>query len=210
MKQISKYLQILVLLAFFLPFFPQGCKPKQTEVAPKADSTIVSVDTTGTKDQVDSPKQTLSDSAKIDTAKVASTTGTDNNKKDTDELLSNTLSQKFKVLKPLLRPSDNYTGIGNCIDTFQWFEMLGAAFALLLFIISLIIKLKDYNSIFHFINWLALLSLVFAHGSNIMNQDRLWGYWMCLALAVIMIVFDFVVLIKFKKITNPYIQKNEI
>jgi uncharacterized membrane protein (UPF0136 family) len=200
--KISKCLQILVLLAFFLPFFPQGCKPKQTEVAPKADSTIVSVNTTVTKVQVDFAKQTISDTAKIDTAKVASTTGTDNNKKDTDESLSNTLSKKFKILKPLLRPSDNYTGIGNSINTFQWFEMLGTAFALLLFVISLIIKLKDYNSIFHFINGLALLSLVFAHGSNIMNQDRLWGYWVCLSMAVIMVVFDTVVLIKFRKNTN--------
>jgi uncharacterized membrane protein (UPF0136 family) len=80
--------------------------------------------------------------------------------------------------------------------------MLGTAFALLLFVISLIIKLKDYNSIFHFINGLALLSLVFAHGSNIMNQDRLWGYWVCLSMAVIMVVFDTVVLIKFRKNTN--------
>ena len=52
MKTISKYLQLAVLLAFFLPFFPKCCEGKKTEEAPKTDTTRVKVDTSRVESSV--------------------------------------------------------------------------------------------------------------------------------------------------------------
>ena len=195
----SKWLQVFVLLTFFLPFFPKGCEPKKVEEAPKADSIQIATNTTSANVAVDSSKQLAIDTINIDTVNVQTTSVVKNENKVNDESLSDMITKKYKFLTPLLRPSGNYSGIGYSIDLFMYFILFGGAVALLLLVIGLVIKLKDHNSIFHFVNDLSLIFLLFAHGPNPLNQNRLWGYWVCLALVVIMVVYDSTVLFKSKK-----------
>jgi hypothetical protein len=198
----SKWLQVLVLLTFFLPFFPKGCESKKAEEAPKADSIKVATKKTTENITVDSSKQLAIDTTNIDTVNVKTTSAATNENKVTDESLSETIMKKYKFLTPVLRPAGNYSGIGYVIDSIQYFVLFGAVLAFLLFIIGLFVKLKDYNSIFHLVNDMALISLIFAYGSNPLNPKPLWGYWVCMALAVIMVVYDTIRMFKSKK--KPY------
>jgi hypothetical protein len=199
MIRISKILQIVVMLAFFLPFFPQGCKPKQAEIAPEGVLNFVEEDTLNANNVIDSTKQLESDNTNIDTTQVRAIGRVENENKTNDKSLSDSLSKRFKILKPFLRPSDNYSGIGYCLDILSYFYLYAVVFSLFLFILGFLLKLRSYNQLFLFINNLALLFLLFAHGPNILNQERLWGYWVCLALVIILVIYDTIVFMKIKK-----------
>ena len=196
----SKILQIGLLLTFFLPFFPQGCKPKQAEEAPNTDTTVVSVDTLRQENIA-----LIQQSEQSDTTKTAisenSTQST--NKTEVEEEgneLSTKISNKSPILKLLLRPNDNYTGIGSLIDFFIYLEFgYGLGIAFILWLIALIIKLKDFNNIFVVINIIGLMFLSVSHSLNIFNDKRLWGFWVCLIWSAIMIIYDSIILLKIRK-----------
>jgi len=200
----SKLLQIGLLLTFFLPFFPQGCEPKKAEEAPNVDSTIVAVNTV---------RQDSSDlehrNKQADTLKTASFENTVHNKDKSevttdDSELSTRFSKKSKVLKFLLRPNNNYTGIASLIDCFSLLEVgYGLGIAFILWLIALIVKLKDYNNIFILLN---IVGLVFMYGThsmyNIMSEKRLWGFWVCIFWCAAMILYDSIILLKIRKERN--------
>ena len=200
----SKLLQIGLLLTFFLPFFPQGCEPKKAEEAPNVDSTIVAVDTV---------RQDSSDLAQgnkqADTLKTAAVENTAHNKDKSevttdDSELSTRFSKKSTILKFLLRPDNNYTGIASLIDCFSLLEVgYGLGIAFILWLIALIVKLKDYNNIFILLN---ILGLVFMYGThsmyNIMSEKRLWGFWVCIFWCAAMILYDSIILLKIRKERN--------
>ena len=196
----SKILQIGLLLTFFLPFFPQGCKPKQAEEAPNTDTTVVSVDTLRQENIA-----LIQQSEQSDTTKTAisenSTQST--NKTEVEEEgneLSTKISNKSPILKLLLRPNDNYTGIGSLIDFFIYLEFgYGLGIAFILWLIALIVKLKDFNNIFVVINIIGLMFLSVSHSLNIFNDKRLWGFWVCLIWSAIMIIYDSIILLKIRK-----------
>ncbi|MDD4968273.1 MAG: hypothetical protein PHT07_02470 [Paludibacter sp.] len=169
MIRVSKMLQILVLLAFFLPFFPKGSEPKKAEYA----STVQI-------DQSDKTKE--SKSSDYDENKIT---------------LSEKLCNKSKLFKILLRPNENYTGVGYSMDVFESFFGFGATMALVLFILGIIIKIKDYNSIFHFINIVAWIMLALTQPA-LFTSTKLWGYWVCLALGLLLVVYDTVVQMKLR------------
>lgn len=198
----SKWLQVLVLLTFLLPFFPKGCEPKKAEEAPHVDSIQVAKDTAGAGIAADSSSQLAIDSTNEDTTKVKTTSVANNEDKDNDESPSEMISKKFKFLTPVLRPSGNYSGIGFTIESIQYFMLFGTGLAFLLFVIGLIVKLKDYNSILHLVNDLGLIFLLFAYGGNPLNQHPLWGYWVCLAFVIVMVVYDTVRQFRSKKKPN--------
>ena len=200
----SKLLQIGLLLTFFLPFFPQGCEPKKAEEAPNVDSTIVAVDTV---------RQDSSDLAQgnkqADTLKTAAVENTAHNKDKSevttdDSELSTRFSKKSTILKFLLRPDNNYTGIASLIDCFSLLEVgYGLGIAFILWLIALIVKLKDYNNIFILLN---IVGLVFMYGThsmyNIMSEKRLWGFWVCIFWCAAMILYDSIILLKIRKERN--------
>jgi len=197
----SKLLQIGLLLTFFLPFFPQGCEPKKAEEAPNVDSTIVAVDTV---------RQDSSDLAQgnkqADTLKTAAVENTAHNKDKSevttdDSELSTRFSKKSTILKFLLRPDNNYTGIASLIDCFSLLEVgYGLGIAFILWLIALIVKLKDYNNIFILLN---IVGLVFMFGSHsILSEKRLWGFWVCIFWCAAMILYDSIILLKIRKERN--------
>jgi hypothetical protein len=196
---ISKLMQIGLLLTLFLPFFPKGCEQKNAQAAPKPNSSIVTVDTL---EKVSS--ELINKNGQSDTLKTAKfKNGTINKAQvlNEDDEWSATLSSKSKILKMLLRPNDDYTGVANIIDSFSLLKLgSGLVFAFILWIIALIVKIKDYNNIFNLINIIGLLLLFGSHSIyNAMSDIRLWGFWVCFIWGAAMIIYDTIILLKIRK-----------
>ena len=189
LKKISKYLQIMVLLAFFLPFFPAGCEPKKAETTPVTDSTLIAMDSTQTNTKL-----------------TASTDSITQSNDSTKQGITEKLSKKSKLLKLILRPDDNFSGVGYLLGVSEILILeCGAAIAFILWIIGLVVKLKDYNTIFHLINFLALMFFYFTSPGGLLNifgGIKLWGYWICLGFGVIIVLFDAFIFIKQRKSQN--------
>jgi len=199
----SKLLQIGLLLTFFLPFFPQGCEPtKKATEAPRADSTIVATDTL--RQDSNQLTQGKGQQGTLKTTVTGNVADSKDRKQaaDEDDALSTKLSNKSAILKFVLRPNGNYTGLATLIDCFSFLRYgYGLGFAFILWLIALIIKLKDYNNIFYLIN---IGGLIFLFGTysmnNLMSDERLWGFWVCIIWSAIMIVYDSIVLLKIRKV----------
>ncbi|MEI8273540.1 MAG: hypothetical protein WCG08_13040 [Paludibacter sp.] len=171
LKLLSTIFQVLVLLCFFLPFFPQGCEKKKADTPPASEQI-------GSK-LIQSDKKT----------EVEKTTKSpyDSNRKALSEKLSN----KSKLFKFLLRPDNDYTGIGYSLDMLESLFGFGVAFSLILWIIGLVVKLKDNNSILHVINISGLVLFFFTEPA-MFTDTKLWGYWVCLSVATCMVLYDLV------------------
>lgn len=177
----SKILQIGLLLTFFLPFFPQGCEPKKAEEMSVPDSTEVVIDSAAQDRSRLILDNEPSDSIKTTVIKNVSDTKDQSHDTDSDKGLTAKISQKSAFLKLLLRPNNNFTGIASLIDFFSLVEFgYGLGIAFILWLISLIIKLKDFNNIFLLINIIGLVFLSVSHSLNVFNDRRLWGFWVCL------------------------------
>jgi hypothetical protein len=199
--KLSKLLQIGLLLTFFLPFFPQGCEPKKAENTPTADSTFLAVDSLKQNSSESTNQMGKSDSLKTTVAKstTQNTDKTEGNNEDGE--LSTKISQKSPFLKFLLRPNNNYTGVACLIDCFSLLELgYGLGIAFILWLIALIIKLKDYNNIFILLNIVGFVFMYWTHSMfNIMNEKRLWGFWVCIIWSAAMIMYDCIILLKIRK-----------
>jgi len=198
---LSKLFQIGLLLTFLLPFFPQGCEPKQAENAPTTDSTFIAVDSLR-QDSSELSNQ-IEKSDTLETAVSENTTQNTNKtgEKNEDNELSTKISKKSTFLKSILRPNNNYTGIASLIDFFSIIEFgYGLGIAFILWLIALIVKIKDFNNIFILLNSVGLVSLFWTHSMyNIMSEKRLWGFWVCLIWSATMIVYDCIILLKIRK-----------
>jgi len=195
--KISKLLQIGLLLTFLLPFFPHGCEFKEATGTSTPDTTTVATDTLKHKSSI-----LTSGDGKLDTLKTAAVdntvkTGENNKEKD----LSLVIAQKSSILKAILRPNDNYTGIANIIDCFSMLGLwYGLVISLIVWIIALIVKIKDFNSVFILLNFIGLLCLFGAHSTNFTDSgQRLWGFWVCAIWCTTMILYDFFTLLKIRK-----------
>jgi hypothetical protein len=205
--RISKLLQIGLLLTFFLPFFPKGCGPSMEELETQriSDSTrlqdslaIVQAEAQRITDSINSSRQQDSISKQCkDSLKVAQQNSSNDKNEITDKL-----SKKSKILKSVLRPYNNYTGIAFVIDLFTTFiNGFGVLIAFLLWIIGLIIKYKDYNNIFHLINIIGLIAFYLTNPFmvNFFDGTKLWGFWISFIWALGLIIYDTNILIKLKR-----------
>jgi hypothetical protein len=197
----SKLLQIGLLLTFFLPFFPQGCEPKQADKAPMVDSMVVAADTVRQDSIALTAKNEQADTLK--TVALGNTTqNTDKTEVTTDDNeLSTKISKKSTFLRLLLRPNNNYTGIASLIDCFSLLELgYGLGITFILWLIALIVKLKDYNNVFNLMNIVGLIFMYWTHSMyNIMNEERLWGFWVCIIWSSIVIIYDTLILLKIRR-----------
>lgn len=197
--KLSKLLQVGLLLTFLLPFFPPSCEYKQAVEVSSADSKVIAVDTL----RKESSKQT-NENNQTDTLKSATavnTTPKDKNKETiADDGSSARLAQKSPILKLILRPNGNYSGMGCLIESCSMVAFgYGLGIAFILWIIGLIIKLKDFNNIFLLINTLGLVFLSVSHSLYLFSDKRLWGYWVCIVWSAVMIIYDCYILFKVRK-----------
>ena len=142
----------------------------------------------------------------MDSTQIQKTTLTDSitqSKDSTKQGVTERLSRKSKLLKLILRPDDNFSGIGYLLGVSEILILeCGAAFAFILWLIGLVVKLKDYNTIFHLINFLALLFFIFTSPGGLLNifgAIKLWGYWVCLGFGILLVLLDIFILMKQRK-----------
>jgi len=219
--KISKYLQIGLLLTFFLPFFRQcsmGPSPEEVEQKRIADSTRV-VDSLKIMDSlkianpgcnIDSIyikeilKIDISDtSVAIHNDKVDSLIkdSIDKNEAFVEKSASDDSKKESKFAELFLTPGNNYTGLGYILSSvYGLIYYGGATLAFFLWIIGLILKYKKQKLV-HFINIIALILFYFTYFdiSKYKTDNKLWGYWVCFSWCLVMIIVDILILIKEKK-----------
>jgi len=200
--KISKFLQIGLLLTLFLPFFPSGCESKHAEEVPVQEITDNDLLSSDSVNQLSAAFE--SDTVVTATAenRIQQTDSTQKGSNDSE--LSSKLAKKSSILRLLLRPNNNYTGIASLIETFSVFQLgYGLGMACILWVVALVVKFKDFNNIFMLINIIGLVLMFYSHSiANILNDDRLWGFWVCISWSATMIVYDGLLLFRLKKETK--------
>ena len=205
-KKISKYLQIGLLLTFFLPFFPSGCR--EQSYGAYADSTVhtealVPVVDTSIADTIFDTlvaTNTNIDKLNVDSLENASKTNSDSEKKET---ISDKIIKRIPVLGYILKHDYKYSGIGFIVDTILYMLIgFGVVISFILWIIGLILKYKGHEW-FHFMNITGIILFYIADPIMIgFFNTKLWGYWVSFWLASLMITLDLYVYFKIKRKTG--------
>jgi len=209
-KKISRYLQIILLLTFFLPFFPSGCIESSYEDS--VDSLEV---TEAPVSQIDSSctdssyitDTSLSINPGIDTLTVDSlkdkSRSHDTSSNSAKETISDNLIKRVSFLKYFLKFDYKYSGIGYIIDTILLMVIgFGIIISFVLWLIGLFLKNKG-NKWFHVLNIAGLLLFYITNPIVVgFYNQKLWGYWVCFWWAVAMIILDLYIFFKMRKITG--------
>jgi hypothetical protein len=219
--RISKIISILILLSFLLPFYPSGCAglgPSAAEKAEKAknDSIAVAAKEETIKDSLasigilnkDSLEAAINKAGKKDSCTCCATEAKDSlstpsgSSNSNDFTITDRLAKSSKIAKVLLRPNNNYSGLGFLIDYFlAWISYSGTIIAFICLVVVLCLKKSfDKNRIvINSLNFINILLLYFANNPEIFLDVRLWGFWICFSLAIMVAIFDLVITIKSKK-----------
>ncbi len=205
MIKYSRFLHVLVLCTFFLPFFQSGCggpsaeeKAKQ-EAQRQADSianatremdSLMSFEPDTFQANIGNSEYSATVSEPIDT--IAKNNEAFNYLND-DENLSLTIIKKFPILKPLLNPEQNvYTGLGTAINLFPLMFLFAAFLSMLFLLVGFVVKFLEKSALktMLFLEIIAALFLYNAAPFNVWGE-KLWGYWVGLSSSLILILFDF-------------------
>lgn len=203
MIKYSRFLHVLVLCTFFLPFFQSGCgsaeeKAKQ-EAQHQADSIAKATREMDSLMILDSDTFQANISYNADSITVSEPVDTitkENqvfNYLNDDENLSLTIIKKFPILKPLLNPEQNvYTGLGTAINLFPLMFLFGTFLSMLFLLVSSVVKFLDKSALktILFLEMTTALFLYYAAPFNVWGE-KLWGYWVGLISIFILILFDF-------------------
>ena len=206
--RISKYLQIIVLLSFLLPFFPKGCEQKKSdealsiqkidEVQPPEINTATENNEESTHEGLLSPNKSFpSDSISIDSLMMLNEEKSIQSEKNLT--LTEKLAAKSPFLKLILLPSTNYSGLGYVMDmlesSYGYANQFGVVIGFMFLLLGLIIKLKDFNNLFMYFNALAIPMVFITKPMLFAGATRLWGFWVCMGLMVLMLAYDLYVLV---------------
>ncbi|HEY5509359.1 MAG TPA: hypothetical protein VIK29_11845 [Paludibacter sp.] len=208
--RISKYLQVMVLLSFLLPFFPKGCEQKKSEdamtmeqmneVKPTVTDSTTEKKEVATHEGLLQPNKSFpSDSISNDSLMALCET----TKQESAHLtLTEKLSAKSPLLELILLPSTNYSGLGYVMDmlesSYVYANQFGVVIGFLFLLLGLIIKLKDFNNLFMYFNALAVYMVFITKPMLFAGSTRLWGFWVCMVLMIIMVAYDLYVLVRKK------------
>ena len=120
-----------------------------------------------------------------------------------DKSISKRLIENHKFLKQILQPHEGQSGIGYMLDYWYAFIYLfGIYVSLFLCLFILVFKVLNY---FRYLYSNILLSisgfifLLFTYGSSFNFGKYLWGYWTCLLMWIILMIYDIIILIKILK-----------
>ena len=215
----SKLFHLVVLCSFLLPFFYVGCGPTAVEKKKAEDKriqdSIETLQNKGDSIKVDSyivyaadTSKTEIDSIKVDTSKVkinhsVDTLSKDNNS-DKDECYAIYVSHKLPFLKPILVLGDNiFTGLGMAINAFPYLPYFSIFVSMLLLILTFIIKIIDFMAT-RAIVLLEIVAIAFLLLSRlfIFATNPLWGFWVCVIVFSLMIIYDIFLMLKYRKTVN--------
>jgi hypothetical protein len=181
----------MTFLCLCLPFFYTGCNKAEAPVTEtiQIDSTslnIEKVDTVGINNKVTNESTKSIDNAESEIV-------------EKEETLSETLSQDYTVLKPILVSKKNtFSGLAILIDSGSYIIFFSLFIYVLLSILSLTIKYLDSSGIktIVLLEVLALFFLVISRPIGIFD-DKLWGLWVEIILFSIVTILDVYILIKY-------------
>lgn len=214
--RISKLLNVLVLLTFLLPFFYTGCgSPTADELAAKAmaDSIRIADSLSLLPNLVDSNSQTINIEDLKSEDSIQNTVFYDdtisNNSEDvqnsdffSDKTIAEKIVEDFPFSEIIINPSDGVvTGFGSILMTLEYFSYISVFFAFILLIIGLVIKFIEPKSIKTLIilDAFTLLCLVLSSIPSLGVFYYLWGYWVSVIFASIILIFDSYILLKYDK-----------
>lgn len=187
----SRFLHWMTFLCLCLPFFYTGCE--KAEVS--AEETV-QIDTT-------SINTDLANAVKIDSISInnyqKSIVGEESKIEEKKKTLSETLSQEYTFLQPILVSKENtFSGLAMIIDSGSYIAVFSIFLYFLLSILSLIIKYLDFNAIKTIVltDTLALLFLIISEPIGIFSHS-LWGLWIAIILFSTLTILDIYILTKF-------------
>ena len=176
----SKLIHWLLVLSLLCPFFYSGCEEKKSE---SIESTVAESQSEVTR------TDTLEKAALPEVTRANEAT----EMQDSDELsTSKKLSKKYPLGRWLLMPDENiYTGLGVFVDGLMLLPYVGVTVFVLLLLIGLVVKYKVgfVTQSLLYVEGVAAFMLGIAQPLQWPGL-RLWGFWLALVLALILLGYD--------------------
>ncbi|NTW32234.1 MAG: hypothetical protein HGB12_06370 [Bacteroidetes bacterium] len=91
---------------------------------------------------------------------------------------------------------ETYSGLGAIINQISFIAIFSLSFSMLLLIIGLLIKFIDPKALKSIIivDTMIILSVWISHSPSFISE-RLWGFWVCLSVVGILLLYDLYLLI---------------
>ncbi len=205
MIKYSRLLHVLVLCAFFLPFFQSGCgspsaeEKANQEAQHQADSiakatremdSLVSLYPDTFQANISAVDDSITVAEPVDTIRKENQVF---NYLNDDENLSLSIIKKYPILKPLLNPDKNvYTGLGTAINLFPLMFLFGAFLSILFLVVGFLVKFLEKTAIKTILLLEIIAALFLYHAAPFdVWGEKLWGYWVGFTSIIILILFDF-------------------
>ncbi|MFZ4796925.1 MAG: hypothetical protein ACOYMA_05490 [Bacteroidia bacterium] len=217
MIKYSRFIHVLVLCTFFLPFFRSGCNTPSAEEKlnaeqqHQADSIAIctrNADSIAGISDIILPDSFSNDSTtesitEIDTMdfRAPFKTKQDSIKNDKEKSISQQIVEAFPIFRILLNPEPNiYTGIGTTINVFPYFFLFGTFLSLLVLLVSFLVKFIERKAQ-KTILLLEILAFIFLYNASSYDYwgEELWGYWVSFAAIILLTLFDFYIWWKSRK-----------
>jgi hypothetical protein len=171
--KLTKLIQALLLVAFLLPFTPESCS------TPKHN--IISENST----QGDPANQKQAQKLKA--------------KKYSETPVSERIIATVPVLKPVIRPNNNFSGIGYMLDNYSFFTNFSAIylsfFVTLLGLLVLLLRDMHNRMVFTVLSLTGFLSLLVFNSDQSLGTP-LWGYDVALSLYLIQAILALYIYMK--------------
>jgi len=179
-RKINLLIHLIVILTFMLPFFYIGCeREKQNEVVPTNDTLV---------ETFIEPKNEV-----VPTNDTLVETITDpKNEMTKEKSLSEAIAIEYPIFRYILTPREEaLSGLAVIINYFTFANflfMFVLAFTVLISVLSKLLE-KQALKIFLFIDTVSLILLIFSE-SPAWNNDKLFGYWVCMIFILLLVLHD--------------------
>jgi hypothetical protein len=202
----SNILQVILFLSFFLPFF-KSCDTdvsKQKEMEEELlkskidstqlmDSTNIVIDSTQNNVLINNPSA-------IEKLRIPDQKASSN--------LTDSLCKNNRTIATLLRPNNDYSGMGYILDYFKfYFLQFGILSTFILLLLSLIIRLVSFRKFILpclILNTSGLIFLILTNPfTTLFEEVILWGYITSIVIFAFSIVLDIILFIKLRNINKP-------
>jgi hypothetical protein len=192
----SKIVHWIAILCLLLPFFYTGCDREKKAKEPIAqDTSLVVAEDTATVVIPDTPA--YAENPTPEPKDTAVPTHSDKS----DDLLSNTLSERYPWLKPVLIPKeDTSTGLAVVLDSGPFIPLFAPFVFLLILLLGLLTKYLNNKALnIHLVMDLtALVALVLAKPMAF-HAERLWGFWVAVGFTGVMTLLDLWLLLNIRR-----------
>ncbi len=204
MIKYSRFIHVLILCTFFLPFFHSGCGSPSAEEKLKMEAQHQADSIAEATREMDSLVSLYPDTFQANISYSADSTAVsepvDTNAKENqvfnylndDENLSLTIIKKFPILKPLLNPEQNvYTGLGTAINLFPLMFLFGAFLSMLFLLVGFLVKFLEKSAL-KTILFLEIIAALFLYNAAPFDVwgEKLLGYWVSFTAIILLILYD--------------------